>query len=642
MVFGVDVKYKDTHLFPHLIDRCMNLNYNFTNRKVDMDFVDLLINTETQLDDVYLFEKFSRMCPRPCYLNKQDVGTCRKSPNLKDLEVVNEFTSNPGCYLNDFFQKHCLSYSAMKRKTVNSFKSLFNPDSNIFMYADKWSYLHMPKRVELELSMDNLSYLLFLKMVKNCETKNCKEIQELVSAGALKNLSVKFVAVRVDLTSEDPEQRLNLSFGLTFNVDQFRVNNINQLFDFSIKDVDFDVYYDVLLGFDPSPTFNGSDNEVKNGDKAATLRDRYNKYMEPRLNKYKIKQEPNGSDQSDRFQNKFEFLNMKGLGQHREVTLSATVNTSVFRMLRPLNSRFYLKLTHMLDTGVYIDNDEIQNSFHFVNHESELFKRHPDAMVADEDGTARVTLTLLSTPFVDIEQPEMNSSPVIYHGYVVVDESVLNFKKLAVTYTLTLHTRYMNMNKTITDELERVDNLRLLRSQVSREYAMVMVSQPNLYVLNPYSAFESVALEYPYLRSLLFMRKASFNTFAGSEYSTKVSDRLVVDGAEVKWVPMRFTDCNSCNISLKLCQGYRTGLATSTKVVNTYFCNPIIREMGGDVVESGCYLVFSVPVGDQYEYRFVSNVTFSVIFISCLVSAVMVFKYMDKMGHKIGHKQKSK
>nr|PVC50254.1 hypothetical protein MACL_00002448 [Theileria orientalis] len=608
-----------------------------------MDFVDLLINTDTQLDDVYLFEKFSRMCPRPCYLNKQDVRACSASPNLKDLDVLNEFVSNPGCYLNDFFQKYCLSYSAMKRKTVDSFKSLFNPDSNIFMYADKWSYLHMPKRVELELSMENLSYLLFLKMVKNCETKNCKEIQELISAGALKNLSVKFVAGRIDLTSQDPEKRFNLSFGLTFNVDQFRVNNVNQMFDFSIRDVDFDVYYDALLGFDPSDTANGSnDGEVKNGDKAATLRDRYNKYMEPRLNKYKIKHEPNGSDQPDQVQNKFEFLNMKGLGQHREVTLSATVSTSVFKRLKALNSRYYLKLTHMLDTGVYIDNDELQNSFHFVSHEREIFTRGPDAMVAGDDGTATVNLTLLSTPFVDIEQPEMNSSPVIYHGYVVLDEAVLGFKRLAVTYTLTLHTRYMNMHKKITPELDRVDNLRLLRSQVSREYAMVMVSQPTLYALNSYSAFESVHLDQPYLKSLRFLRKASFNTFAGTQDSANASDHLVVDGATAKWVPVRFTDCNNCNVSLKLCQGYRTGLAASTRVVNTYFCNPIIREMGGDVVEAGCYLVFSVPVGDQYEYKFVSNVTFSVISISCLVSAVMVFKYMDKMGHRIGHKHKSK
>uniref|UniRef100_A0A3B0MQY8 Uncharacterized protein n=1 Tax=Theileria annulata TaxID=5874 RepID=A0A3B0MQY8_THEAN len=621
--FSNDIAYKDTNVYDQLFNRCMNLNKNFTNYSKDFDFVDFLNNTDTKLDDIYLFEKFSQMCPRPCYLDKEKLGKCNPSSKFSDLDLLNEFVSDPKCYINDFLSNECIPYSYLKRKTVNSFKTLLNPDSNIDIYSNKYSYLYMPKRTELEISMEDLSYQLFLKLLRNCNTKNCNEIKNLFSVVAIKNVMVKFVVGEIDIHSKKPREKFKISFGLTFYVDEFRAKNVNHIFDFLIKNVDFNYLYDVLLGPKPLELEN-KENEKSAEEKPTSFKDRYNKYIQEKLNK-KIVEADKKPSVSDFFSNKFEFLNMSGYGQHREVTFSMELNPELLKRINPINSKFYFKLTHMLDTSVYIDNDELDGSFKLLKDEVDPFQLPADN-VLEENGVGRVSLKTLNTPFIDIEQPEMNSSPVIYHGYVVLDESVSNLKRLVITLTLNLHTRYMHMLKSITPELFKVDNLRILRNQVGTDYSLSIISQPKLYILNPSTHFENVPLDRSYLRYLRFLRNISFTNFSSSNH--KFKDKRL-NSLDRTWVPVFFTQCNNVGISAKLCQGYRTGLAISTKVMNTLFCNPILKEIGGDFIDSSCYMFFSVPVGNQNEYPFIKNVTIFTLLVSCVGSLIMVLKYLD-------------
>ncbi|EAN32401.1 putative integral membrane protein [Theileria parva strain Muguga] len=622
--FSNDIAYKDGNVYNHLFDRCMNLNSNFTNYRKDFDFVEFLNNTDTKLDDIYLFEKFSRMCPRPCYLDKDKLGNCNPSSKFSDLELLNEFVSNPKCYINDFLSYECIPYSFLKRKTVNSFKSLLNPDSNIHVYSNKYSYLYMPKRDELQLSMDDLSYQMFLKLVRNCNTKNCIEIKDLFTTMTLKNFMVKFLVGEIDLNSKNPNEKFKISFGLTFYVDEFRSKNVNHVFDFLIKNVDFDVLYDVLLGPQPLQV-NNEENEKPPEEKPKSFKERYNKYIHDKLNKKVIETKPKPPI-SDFFSNKFEFLNMTGYGQHREVTFSMELNTELLKRLKPINSKYYFKLTHMLDTSVYIDNDELHGLFNLLKDEVDALDL-PTNHVLEENGVGKVVLKALKTPFIDIEQPEMNSSPVIYNGYVVLDESVLNLRRLTITLTLNLHTRYMHMIKATTPELFKVDNFRILRNQIGTDYSLSIISQPKLYILNPFTPFENVSLHRSYLRYLRFLRDISFTRFSSSDNGNKENG---LNQPENTWVPVFFTQCNNVGVSAKLCQGYRTGLAISTKVINTFFCNPIIREIGGDVIDSSCYMFFSVPVGNQNEYPFIKNVTLFTLLVSCIGSLIMVLRYIDE------------
>ncbi|AFZ78995.1 hypothetical protein BEWA_018400 [Theileria equi strain WA] len=569
------------HLFNELYNRCMILNGSFSDHNFREYSSSILFSSNVTLDDLYIFEKFSRMCPKPLYLSTRDIEHCSKHTSNNDKSIIADFFLHRECYMNDIMDLNLIPYGKLYKDSTKSIKSLIDPLAVLDLYLDKWSYVYMPKQMELELSMDKLSLLLLMKLLSNSTTQKLISIRKFLYSTDIINMRVNSITGGISLNYDSGSTNINKSdtelvFGLSFDLK----GNTEMLKNFHVP-------------------INGKDmNQLYK-----TLRTSHEKEYVYDLN----------------------YQDISGQGQHRWITISISLDRELLGLYSPKHGKYYIKLVHMLDHSIYLDNDELDTMYTRVEDEKDIFILEPSYASINEDRSADINLKVLKTPFINIEEPEINSSPIIYNAYAILEESLLTYSPLRISYKLPIHSRYMNMNKSLTKEIMKIDKLGLLDGKKQLKHGLSLTSEPKLYIYTE-NMPESEVLEKYAEEYLIFLRSISFATFVSNNSNRSKSNGI--------WQRLYFGSSNDINKPIDLCKGERTGIAYVSRKFSTESCNPIIHEMRRNVIDSECYLAFSVPIGAQDDIKLINNVTVGIITLSCLLSLFFVCDYLRDVAYK--------
>ncbi|EDO08588.1 putative integral membrane protein [Babesia bovis T2Bo] len=570
-------------LFYH---RCLDLNgkldFDISNRYTQC--LKSLPSTLT-VKDAYLFEKWARECPKPLYADKNELYNIAEACNaaLDGSPSPTSVMKQRHCFFHDILTMNWTPFSQIQ-KNVDKFKTLSmftvtEPPKKL----DAWQYQHMSKVAEIALGLPTMTSQ-FLKNVLQCSTdEKTKNIASFLSKHA-KNLQVKYYTAAI--TSRNGQRKNEISFAVSFEC-----NKEDQLpeFDFIARE-DHKIPINSLILGDVDPMFQPG--------------------------------KPNA---------KIEYLNMEGEGQHRTWTVSITINVTQIKKLLGFPTTIYLKVAHMLDGNMYIDNDELNDLFNRLESEVKvtgLTTSEVDNRTGKPYGTAMIEF--IKTPFVNIEDGELNSSPIIWYGYIALDTWSLTYEHLKLQYRLPMHVRYLHMNKGMTKEIADFVKSDEVLHENNADYSLVTVSEPMVFFLHTTNKPQKETGTLPPMAEqyLKFKRSTSFLNLVGAGYKPPVSK----NANKMWWRRIYITKSELPNAEgppASVCAPTKTKYPFSTRTFSAELCPG--KKDGHIYMDHHTYLTLMAPIGHYKEFGTVTKVTIATTIAVAAITLLIVIKSLMDM-----------
>ncbi|GBE60959.1 related to D-lactate dehydrogenase [Babesia ovata] len=567
-------------LFYH---RCLGLN-GHTDAEDENDYTSCLAQLPpgASLEDVYMFEKWSRRCPKPLYADSLSVNTKAAVCNgvFSESPSVASLVTERHCYLHDLLTLDWIPYSEVQHQAGSSLSAMINPDKVAAKYMNTWRYLQTSKSAEFQLGLSHAVSDFYKEVMTALSSDKAKNIATFLDEQAT-NVQIRYAVAA--FTNRDGIIKSELSFGVAFN-------------SAAAADVpEFDFITPVNIPAHVTSSVLGM--------------------VDPLMKESAVKADVGYSE-------------FQGRGQHRSWTVSITLDVLPLKKMLGFPGRLYLKVAHMLERSVLLDNDELNGWFDRLESEDDLTKIEASPVELDTErkvGIAR--LRTLRTPFIDIEQHEMHSAPVLYYGYIAVDGWALSLERLEVQYTLLTHTRYMHMNKGLTPELAHAPGVRALKGLTSWRYDLTFISEPLVYILDSPkvpsgigSAVPPMAMSYvEYLRSISFLK------LVGQDAADADTPALTKKTQWRRIYTTNHASGPSSEAAIEVCKPKRTGLALVGRMFSMERCagtrNRVLK-----IAEQQGYVVFSTPVGKYASYNIAVVTTFAVTVIVTIVSIALALK----------------
>ncbi|ORM41801.1 uncharacterized protein BXIN_0619 [Babesia sp. Xinjiang] len=571
--------------------RCLGLNGQLVS-DVDTQYASCLsqLPKGITIGDVYLFEKWARQCPKPLYADDAELQQKAKSCHsaFKGAPSAKGMTDARHCFLNDVLGVEWVPYAEVHRESATSKIIPNHSEADASNHPRMWQYQHMPKVAEFALGIPDAVTKFYKVALKKSQNAKAKAISKFLESHAT-DIRLRYMTLAI--INRSGEQRTELSFGISFSSPE----------DAAMPEFDF-----------VAP-------EKVHGCMSASVLGT----VEPLI-------------AAEAINAQLMYSQFAGEGQHRWMTVTATINVLPLKRLLGFPEKIYLKVAHMFDSNVYLDNDELNQSFQRLESEAEVTGLHSSKVDEGTDAkTGLADIHTIRTQFINVEDPEMRSSPLIWYGYIALDTWSLSYDRVQVRYRLPVHLRYVYMNKGMTREVADAARGEELSQYTEGQYATVMLSEPMLFVLNTknsrYGADEDIT---PLVESYIaFRRRVSFlNLVApGSKETTKGKPVQ-----RLSWRRVYITKRDSAYItgaSASVCNPDRSGLAFVTRSFSVERC-PKTNKSALTYKGQQAYVVFTAPRGDYRDFPVVFIVTVVVTVVAALVSLTMVRKSMAELFDK--------
>lgn len=556
-----------------LYHRCVSLNYLWEVEPTEA-YEDLIRNLPkgTTIEDIYLFERWSRRCPRPLYVDEKDVVAraleCHSIHGKMPLSSPD--ISYRDCFLNDLLG---FQWNPQSKRKVNPF-SRNKRDPN---EPKEWNYMYTPKLADISLSLNNSIVDFCRLLASRGATAKHREI-----AGFLDEhiSSIRLHYAVGSISSRGGGRHANFSFVMSYEAPHpVKLS----AFDYASSESTSPACSSAILG-----------------------------HIDPLMH-------------GNNVFNRLEYSEMTGNGQHRSVRVSITLDSGVLRKLTAPGNRIYIKVIHMLDRSVYLDNDELNNFFKRVDSDK-VDKIQTSKVTPLGAGIGGAELKTIRTPFINIEDPEMRSAPVIYHGYVALEPSSLTFAKIELHYRLLLHTRYMHMNEGLTPSLAALDVDNRLPGVGTWKYDVSILAEPQVYVLKTQPLLSPVTVPSHVTTYIAFLRGISFLNVASVGYTDNHRSHDSLKAAKRDtWHRIYFTDRPKSKKSMQLCNPESSGLALVTNTFSFSRC-PFREGEDHKEQEQQTYITFTVPVGEFGGIFMVIFLTVMVMVVASTISLRLTYK----------------
>ncbi|GIX63552.1 uncharacterized protein BcabD6B2_29870 [Babesia caballi] len=571
--------------------RCLSLNGRETPEFLKpYTYCLAQLPTGVSIEDVYVFEKWAQRCPKPLYadggalLGQEKACQATFSSEVSNATLV----MNRHCFLQDLLGIDWIPYAEATQKRPKSLTDIVHVNKGVTPDASMWRYLYVPKVAELALGLPDAVYDFCQWTLGSSSSEKGRAIDAFLKNQASNVRLGYFIATFTHLGGKHTAQ---FTFGLSFDSAE----------DATVPPFDF---------FTPDSTLAcGSSAILGKVDPLISM----------------------GSIRST-----FGYQNLEGQGQHRTLTLSFTVEVLPLKRRLGFPERVYMKVVHMLERSVYLDNDEMNRLYQRLSSEDEL-KTLPASPVTKghnaKTGVAHVNGFM--TPFINIEDTEARSSPVVYNGYVALNGWALKYDRIELQFRLPVHARYLHMNRGATPEMAETPAAADLAARIAEKYELVLLAEPKLFFLDlakgPTGVNEE---EVPLVRSYVdFLRRVSFMSYVGAGAGGVAP---VKPEAKRPWRRLYFSERVSRFVSVSpthLSSPKRTGVAF---VTSTFALSDCATTRAGErkVTDRQLYVAFSMPVGISRHFFVVLVATLCVTVFVTLVSLRLVCRSGAALGAK--------
>ncbi|KAK1937557.1 putative membrane protein [Babesia divergens] len=557
-------------LFYH---RCISLHYQWDVAPTDA-YMQLLYDLppDVTLEDIYLFEKWSRRCPKPLYVNETYMTgqslICNKIHGKIPLSEPS--ISTRYCFMNDLLDIDWIPYSKYKKEPP----AVVLPGRKPIRH---WGYLYAPKAAELSLSLDK-SIVDFARLFASSGSDaRSRKISEFLESHIG---SIRLHYMIGSLSSRGAKRSVEFTFALSFDSD---APVDASTYDFIWRYSNTNSCGSAILGrFDPLMH-----------DPTALI--------------------------------KLEYKKLGGQGQHRTWPISITISTGVLRKMTAPGSLIYVKVVHMLDRTVYVDNDELDRLFHRI--ESEKLDDIVTSVVKMKDyKTGVAQLRTFRTPYINVEDPESESSPVIFYGYIAVEPSCLTFEKIEIQYTLPLHARYMHMCKKLPRILTTLDVDDRISRIASWDYDISIIAEPQVYVLDSTPFQIDFGTDLHLTEYIAFLRNISLlsRVSVGIRDPNRLISILKPAPPQHRWHRIYFTARPLSTIAVRVSNAERRGVATVTSKFSVIQCS-YARCEPIHLKDQHAYVVLTIPVGNHGDFNTIITVTIVVVASAAIGTLYLVY-----------------
>ncbi|CDR93871.1 membrane protein, putative [Babesia bigemina] len=567
-------------LFYH---RCLGLN-GHADAEDETDYRSCLVqlSSTSSLEDVYMFEKWSRRCPKPLYADSLSMNAKAAACNglFSESPSVASLVTGRHCYLHDLLTLDWIPYSEVQRQAGSSLSTMINPDKVAANYMNTWRYLQPSKSAEFQMGFSTSVSDFHNEVMAASSSTKAKNISAFLANQAT-NVQIRYVIAA--FTNRDGVVKSELSFGVAFDSPA------------SVDVPEFDFITPAGLPAHVTSSVLGM--------------------VDPLMRESSIKADVGYSE-------------FHGRGQHRSWIVSITLDVLPLKKMLGFPARLYLRVVHMLERSLFLDNDELNGWFARLESEDDVTKIEASPVELDKDrnvGVAR--LRTLRTPFIDIEQHEMHCAPILYYGYVAVDGWAMSLDRLEVQYTLMTHTRYMHMNKGLTQELLRTPGVRALKSVTGWRYDLTFVNEPLVYVLDSPKVPSGIGSEVPAtaMSYVEYLRGISFMKFVGRDIADADAPALANKTQWRRIYTTNHASGPSSESAVEVCKPKRTGLAFVGRVFSMGRCAGT-RHRVLKIAEQQGYVVFSTPVGKYSNYNISVVATFIATVLVTIVSVALALR----------------
>ncbi|GFE55091.1 vesicular inhibitory amino acid transporter [Babesia ovis] len=538
------------------------------------------------IEDVYQFEKWARQCPMPLYGDKAQLYNIAEECNIALEQFPIDAIKLRHCFFHDLLSFDWVPYAEIQKKvdqykTLSKFTHIQPPKKH-----DVWQYQRLHRVAEMALGLDKASNDLYNNVLQRSSDTKVKAIREFLSSHAT-NIRLQYFTAA--FTSRNGERRNEFSFALSFEC---------------ARDA-------------PMPKFDFVTTEKGNISGAASAIGELEPLMDIGGMKAKLK-----------------YSDITGEGQHRMWTVSFTLNVIPLKRMLGFPSKIYLKVVHMLDNTLYLDNDELNRTFDRLDNEDMITKLRPAPTYIDhEKRMETASVRVIRTPFINVEDAEHRSSPIVWYGYIALDTWTLNYERLDIEYRLPIHVRYLHMNKGMTTEVRGAIKEEELGKFTETQYTTVTVGEPMLFFLDTTNNRQQESRDMPPLIQTYFSfrRRMSFLKLVGAGYRpsdpTKARSR--------NWWRRIYVskDDNAATTGLpaEVCSPDRSGLAFATRSFSLERCPG--KKEAKKHMDQHTYMVFTAPMGSFKDFNTVAVVTAITTVLVTIVTLIIIYKALVLMNN---------